>query len=227
MSEDLELFLEPAPGIQCDHPEVLALARKIVSGANNDREAAAKLFTWVRDSVRYSPYVPFDDLNDYLALSTLKRGKGYCVQKSALLCALARAVGIPARLGFADIENHQLPAGLAEVLGSAIMAHHCFVEWFVGGRWLKSTPSFEEPLCAERGWRLVEFDPEEDSLLATTDLANRPHITYVRKLGWRQGVPLDEILEAWQQEYTPERVAAWAASVRQGESWPQAGEKAS
>jgi hypothetical protein len=227
MSEDLEMFLEPAPGIQCDHPEVLALARKIVKGAANDREAAAKLFTWVRDTVRYNPYVPFDDLNDYLALNTLERGKGYCVQKSALLCALARAVGIPARLGFADIENHQLPAGLFEVLGSVIMAHHCFVEWFVNGRWLKSTPSFEEPLCAERGWRLVEFDPEHDSLLATTDLAGKPHITYVEKLGWRQGVPLDEIMEAWKKEYTPQRVAAWAENVRQGRSWRQAGEKAS
>lgn len=224
MSEDLELFLEPAPGIQCDHPEVLALARKIIKGSANDRDAAAKLFTWVRDTVRYNPYVPFDDLNDYLALSTLERGKGYCVQKSALLCALARSVGIPARLGFADIENHQLPANLAQVLGSPIMAHHCFVEWFVGGRWLKSTPSFEEPLCAERGWRLVEFDPEHDSLLATTDMAGKPHITYLRKLGWRQGVPLDEIMEAWQKEYSPERVSAWAKSVRQGTDWQQAGE---
>mgnify|MGYP000395098643 FL=1 len=226
MSENLELFLEPAPGIQCDHPEVLALARKIVKGSANDRQAAAKLFTWVRDTVRYSPYVPFDDLNDYLALSILERGKGYCVQKAALLCALARAVGIPARLGFADIENHQLPAGLFEVLGSALMTHHCFVEWFVGGRWLKSTPSFDEPLCAERSWRLVEFDPEHDSLLATTDLAGRPHITYVRNLGWRREVPLAEILDAWEQEYTAERVAAWARSVRQGAAWDRAGQAA-
>ncbi len=225
MSQDLELFLEPAPGIQCDHPEVLELARKIIKGSANDREAASLLFTWVRDTVRYNPYVPFDELTDYLALSTLERGKGYCVQKSALLCALARAVGIPARLGFADIENHQLPAGLAQVLGSSIMTYHCFVEWFVGGRWLKSTPSFEEALCEERGWRLVEFDPEGDSLLATTDAAGRPHITYVRKLGWRQEVPLDEIMDAWKKEYSPERVAEWAESVRQGQSWREAGEK--
>lgn len=227
MSEKLALFLEPAPGIQCDHPEVLELARKIIKGSANDRQAAARLFTWVRDTVRYSPYVPFDDLNDYLALSTLERGKGYCVQKSALLCALARAAGIPARLGFANIENHQLPAGLAEVLGSSIMTYHCFVEWFVNGRWLKSTPSFEKPLCAQRGWRLVEFDPEHDSLLATTDLAGEPHISYVEKLGWRREVPLEEIMNAWKQVYSAARVAAWAQSVRHGRDWQQAGEEAS
>jgi transglutaminase-like putative cysteine protease len=227
MSEDLELFLEPAPGIQCDHPEVMELARKIVKGSANDGVAASELFSWVRDTVRYSPYVPFDDLNDYLALSTLERGKGYCVQKSALLCALARAVGIPARLGFADIENHQLPDGLSEVLGSSIMTYHCFVEWFVNGRWLKSTPSFEEPLCAQRGWRLVEFDPENDSLLHTTDQAGKTHITYVSNLGWRQGVPLDEIMEGWKREYTPERVAVWADNVRNDKSWRLTGEKSS
>jgi len=224
MSEDLEQFLEPAPGIQCEHPKVLELARGIIKGSANDRQAAAKLFTWVRDTVRYNPYVPFDDLNDYLALSTLERGRGYCVQKSALLCALARAVGIPARLGFADIENHQLPAGMAEVLGSPIMAHHCFVEWFVGGRWLKSTPSFEAPLCTQRGWRLVEFDAEHDSLLATSDLAGRPHISYVRHLGWRREVPLAEILDSWKKEYGPERVHSWALATRQGISWQRAEE---
>ncbi len=227
MSQDLEQFLAPAPGIQCDHPEVLSLARGIVQGAANDLEAAGRLFTWARDTVRYSPYVPFAELEDYLALNTLARGRGYCVQKSALLCALARAVGIPARLGFADIENHQLPAGMAEVLGSPIMAHHCFVEWFLAGRWLKATPSFEAPLCAERGWRLVEFDPQGDALLPSHDLAGRPHITYLRRLGWRQGVPLAEILESWRREYGAGRVAAWQEALASGRAWPTTREEAS
>jgi len=226
MSQDMELFLEPAPGIQCDHPQVRDLARSIVNGAANHREAAARLFPWAREAVRYHPYVPFDSIEDYLALNTLERGRGYCVQKSALLCALARAAGIPARLGFADIENHQLPAGMAEVLGSPVMAHHCFVEWFLGGRWLKATPSFEAPLCAQRSWRLVEFDPQRDSLLPARDLAGRPHITYLRRLGWRQGVPLEEILEAWRAEYGAERVASWARAVRRGTPWRRAGEDA-
>ena len=38
--------------------------------------------------------------------ATLARGYGFCVNKAVLLAALARAVGIPARLGFADVRNH-------------------------------------------------------------------------------------------------------------------------
>lgn len=221
MSQELEEFLAPAPGVQCDHPQVRELARRTARGAANDVEAARRLFLFVRETVRYSPYIPFDRLEDYLALNTLARGKGYCVQKSALLAALARGLGIPARLGFADIRNHQLPEGLSEMLGSDVMVHHCFVEWFLGGRWLKATPSFEEPLCRERGWALVEFHPDADSLLPKTDLAGRPHISYLRYLGWRKGVPLDDIMSAWVKEYGRERVEAWArASDDQREVYP-------
>jgi len=177
--------------------------------------------------VCYSPYAPFDELGDYLALTTLERGKGYCVQKAVVLCTLARAAGIPARLGFADIQNNLVPAGLAEMLGSNTMVHHSFVEWFVGGRWLKSTPTFEKPLCEEHGWRLVEFDPRGDALLPATDLAGRPHITYLRKFGWQLGVPLEDILEAWKKEYGAERVMTWARNVRQTGFWLQAGEETS
>ncbi len=208
--EDLERFLEPAPGIQCDHPRVLELARGVARGAKDQVEAARRLFVLVRDTVRYSPYVPFDRLSDYLALNTLARGKGYCVQKSALLVALARALGLPARLGFADITNHQLPEGLNEMLGSQVMAHHCFVEWYLQDRWVKATPSFEEELCRQRGWELVEFSAEEDGLLPARDLAGRPHISYLRYLGHRRGVPLEEILDSWYAEYGRRRVEAWA-----------------
>ncbi|MBI4798722.1 MAG: transglutaminase domain-containing protein [Desulfarculus sp.] len=86
-SPDLEQFLVPAPGIQCEHPEVFKLARSLARGAKNDVEVARRLFEFARDSVRYSVYVPFWELEHYLALNTLARGKGYCVQKSALLCA--------------------------------------------------------------------------------------------------------------------------------------------
>ena len=212
MSPDRSIFLSPTAGIQCDHPQVRALAASIVVGTDDPQQAAAELFNFVRDEVAYSPYVPFDRLDDYLALATLERGKGFCVQKAALLCALARAADIPCRLGFAHIRNHQLPANLAQVLGTDVMFHHCYVEWELNGRWRKATPSFERALCQERGWRVVEFQPRADCLLPALDLAGRPHISYLDKLGWREGVPLEEILESWRQGYGEERVEEWRRS---------------
>ena len=217
MSEDLEQFLTPAPGIQCEHPEVLGLARGLAKGAKNDVEAARRLFDFVRDSVRYSLNVPFWELEHYLALNTLARGFGFCVQKSALLCALARALGIPARLGFADIQNHQVRGPLAELIPGGVIHYHCFLEWFVGGRWLKATPSFDRRLCQEMGWRLVEFDPRHNALLPATDLEGRPHISYLRQHGWRLGVPLEECMSQWRTNQDGVILEGWKRLVLDAE----------
>lgn len=214
-SEDLELFLEPAPGIQCDHPEILALARSIVKGAKNDVEAARRLFEYVRDTVAYSVWVPVCRLEDYQALNTLARGKGFCVQKSALLCALARAIGIPARLGFADIHNRLVHGRLLQLVPGGVIHHHCFVEWFVGGRWIKSTPSFDRALTEKQGWRLVEFNPAGDALLPADDLAGRPHVSYLAYHGWRLGVPLEEFTQVTIHHHGPAAMTDWDQMHRQ------------
>lgn len=210
-SPDLEQFLTPAPGIQCEHPEVFKLARSLARGARNDVQAAMRLFDYVRDTVRYSVRVPFWELEHYLALNTLARGTGFCVQKSALLCALARSLGIPSRLGFANIQNHQVRGPLAELLPGGIINYHCFLEWFVGGRWLKATPSFDRGLTEELGWRLVEFDGQSEALLPATDLAGQPHITYLHYHGWRLGVPLEEFMRASRETYGQSIVGGWKA----------------
>ncbi len=215
MTTDLKQFLLPAPAIQSDHPQVTALAQDITSGCTGEVEKARALFEYVRDTVRYSVYVPFDRLEDYLALNTLARGRGYCVQKSALLCSLARAVGIPTRLGFADIKNHLLPEHLEEMIPGKILYYHCFVEWLLEGRWVKSTPSFDRKLTEERGWRLVEFDPVHDALLPETDLAGRPHVEYLHYHGWRLGVPLDEFIAVNTQNCGQEAMDAWRELARQ------------
>ena len=209
MSEDLQKFLSPAPGIQCDHPKVRTLAAEVTAGAKNDVQVAGLLFDYVRDTVRYSVHVPFTRLEDYLALNTLERGTGFCAQKAALLCALARCRGIPARLAFADIKSHQLPPRLAEVITDGVIYHHTFTEWRLNGRWLKATPSFDTELTRHEGWRLVEFSPETDALLPATDLAGRPHIEYLRYHGWRAGMPLQEFLKVTAESYNVPDIETW------------------
>lgn len=207
--QDLEQFLVPAPGIQCEHPEVRTLARKIAKGSANETEAAGWLFAFVRDTVRYSVRVNFWELEQYLALNTLARGYGFCVQKSALLTALARSLGIPARLGFADIQNHQLRGPLAEAVPDGIIYHHCFTEWWINRAWRKATPSFDAGLTRELGWRLVEFAPDRDLLLPETDLAGQPHISYLAYHGWRLGVPLEEFLAVVMEKHGREGLEGW------------------
>ena len=208
-SMDNEKYLLPGPAVLSDHPDMIDLAGNIVAGAESDADQAVLLFNLVRDSIRYNPYVPFWDISHYTAPATLKRGKGYCVQKSILLVTLARAAGIPARLGFGDITNHLLPDGLKDYLGSNIMTYHCWAELYMSGRWCKATPSFELPLCEKMGWRLVEFDGRSNALLPETDLAGRKHVSYDRFHFTSETVPLDVIIPAWKGVYGAERVDRW------------------
>ncbi|MCB2188128.1 MAG: transglutaminase-like domain-containing protein [Deltaproteobacteria bacterium] len=210
MTEELREFLEPAPGIESRHPAVMDLAARVTRGATDPWERAGALFEYTRDTVRYNLYQPFWRLEDYLATTVLERGKGYCAHKSCLLTALARAAGIPARLGFADLVNHLLPPAVQQFCYDGLIYRHCFVEWRLDGRWWKATPSFDARLTAEQGWRLVEFRPQWDLLLPATDQAGRPHIEYVRQHGWRTGFPLKEVLAAWDRDYG----SGWALQYR-------------
>lgn len=209
MNDDLSHYLDPAPAIDCDRREMFDLARSIARGSKNDVQAGVRLFEYVRDTIRYNPYVPFWRLEFYTAQATLDRGKGFCVQKAALLVSLARAIGIPARLGFGDIRNHLLPQSLADYLGSDIMTFHSWAELFLAGKWVKATPPFDSDLCRENGWRVVEFDGRTDAMLPATDLAGRPHISYLKVHFSSPGVPLEDILAAWAKVYGPDRLVRW------------------
>ena len=213
MGQDLAEYLNPDSGSKEGDREVAELAREVAGTASTRAQAAVRLFEFVRDSIAYSPYVPFWDLDHYRPVEVLRRGSGYCVQKSALLCALARAVNIPARLSFADVENHLVGEKLFNYLGTNLMTFHCMAELCLAGRWLKATPSFERPLCRARGWRLTEFDGVHDALLPARDLSGRPHITYLRYHFTSAQVPLKELLAAWNKVYGRERVERWRAEL--------------
>ena len=91
--------------VDSDHPSVVAFARKHARG-NTDRERAVALHDAVRDGFRYDPYQVDLSTGGMRASSVIERGIGWCVPKAALLAAACRAVGIPARLGYADVRNH-------------------------------------------------------------------------------------------------------------------------
>lgn len=215
---ELEDYLAPAPGVSCEEPELFDLARSIVRGSKNDIEAAVKLFYWVRDRIRYSAYVPFWDLRHYHASTVIGRGCGYCVQKSALLAALCRSLGFPTRLTFVDIENNLLGSNLADYLETKIMTFHCYAEIFLGGKWVKATPTFERELCESLGWKVVEFNGRDNAMLPAEALDGRPHIRYLRTHFTSAGIPLDRILESWVAFYGEQRMADWRGNLEK--NWP-------
>jgi transglutaminase-like putative cysteine protease len=208
-------FLQATAAIDCDHPQIQDLAYKTTDGAHDVREKARQLFLCARDTITYNPYSPFFLMEHYKASTTLRRGRGYCVQKAVFLTALARAAEIPARLVFADIRNYLTPKRLADIMGTTLFTFHGYVEWVLEDQWVRVTPSFEKELCREQGYPLVEFNGQEDAIFPSHDAEGRQFIAYVRHHGTFSDVPLDLILPAWEQAYGKERVEAWKRSFRE------------
>ncbi|MDY6852236.1 MAG: transglutaminase-like domain-containing protein [Thermodesulfobacteriota bacterium] len=203
-------YSEPGKITISDDPEVAARAESITRGMTSDAERARALFYWVRDMITYNPYSPFSLPEDYRPLTIMKRGAGYCVQKSTLLAAMVRSQGIPARLVFADIINHRLSDKLREQMGSNIFSYHGYVEMFINGGWISAAPIFEKVLCDKLDIFPVEFDGHSNALLHRLDKQGRVNIEYIKYHGVYDDIPLDEIMKAWEKVYCMEKLEAMA-----------------
>lgn len=202
--------LAPGTYVDSDHPDVVAFARKVceAAGAHDDRSRAVALFRAVRDGIRYDPYSVSADPAWYRAGNIVHLPAAYCIPKATLLTAAARAVGIPARLGFADVRNHLQSAKLLEAMGTDVFAWHGYSELWLGRRWVKVSSAFNIELCERFGTRVLDFDGEHDALLHPYDEAGNRHMEYVRQRGTYDDVPLEEILATFVDIYTPDIVTA-------------------
>ncbi len=199
---DLAPYLRPSPCVESDAPAVRAFADRVTAGAVDPRAGAIRLFYAVRDEIRYDPYGVILTEDFLRASSVLARGAGFCVAKAVVLAAGARAVGIPARLGFADVRNHLTTERLRAQMGTDVFAFHGFTELHLDGRWIKATPTFNRSLCDRFGVKPLEFDGETDSLLHPFDTAGQRHMEYIRDRGTHVDVPFAE-MQAVFAEYYP------------------------
>ena len=67
-----------------------------------------------------------------------------------LLAVCCRAVGIGARLGFADVCNHLSTARMREFMGTDVFYYHGYAQLRVDGRWLNATPAFNIELSHDQ-----------------------------------------------------------------------------
>jgi transglutaminase-like putative cysteine protease len=172
----------------------------------------------VRDEIRYDPYGVVLSEEFLRATTVLARGAGFCVAKAVVLAAGARAVGIPARLGYADVRNHLTTERLRAQMGTDVFAFHGFTELHLGGRWVKATPTFNRSLCDRFGVKALEFDGANDSLLHPFDAAGQRHMEYIRDRGTHADVPLDEMRAAFAEHYAGMAMGRTADGDFEGEA---------
>jgi len=198
--DDMKKYLKCTEIIDCDTKSIKEKAAALTRGLKTDREKAIALFYFVRDTIKYNPYDSADRYEYSIASATLKRGYGLCFQKAAVLVAMCRAVGIPARFGFADIRNHLLSARFLDMMcGSNILVYHGFAELYIDGKWVIATPAYDLGLCQENGFIPAEFDGEHDAKLNACNIEGKPHVEYIKYHGSYDDLPWEEIYNAGAQ----------------------------
>ena len=148
-------YLEPEEMVESDDPEIVAKARELTAGARDAWDAATRLSRFVADEIAY-------EIPGGSAKHTLETRKGECGAHSALLVALCRAVGIPARIVSGAVYNP---------LHNGSFGQHAWVELFMGKDrgWFPVDPTMHEvDYCDAGHLRLGEranFNPIEMEVL--------------------------------------------------------------
>lgn len=114
-------YLGAEPFIESDDPALTALAGQLKT--DSPVKTAQAIYDWVKSEVRYAGYIA----DDRGALRAYKERRGDCTEYAYLVCALARANGIPARAvgGYVVRQNTILQAE----------AYHNWAELYIDNKW--------------------------------------------------------------------------------------------
>lgn len=180
---------------------VRAFVADAIGDAVDETERVRRLFAAVRDRVRYDPYSLTVRAEDYRASVIAVAGGAYCVPKALLFVACCRAIGVPARIGFADVRNHLQSERLLALMGTDLFRYHGYAAIHRDGRWVKASPAFNRELCARFGVPPLDFDGETDALMHPYTSDGRRHMEYVADHGTRPDLPLEEMLAVFRETY--------------------------
>ncbi|HYE87079.1 MAG TPA: transglutaminase-like domain-containing protein [Vicinamibacterales bacterium] len=130
--DDLDRYLRPEPFVESDSPEIRAAAEKMVAGVSGVRARAERLTREVNQLLEKRPTVSLPS-----ALEVLRTRVGDCNEHTVLLVALARSIGIPARIN----------VGVVYVRGA--FYYHAWPEVYLDegsgrGLWLPVDPTFDQ-----------------------------------------------------------------------------------
>lgn len=196
-----EEYLQPGSFIDSDAAAVVDFAHDGIGGLRDETERVIALYQKVRDSIDYDPYIDYANPAFYRASSVLELGRGYCVSKAAVLAAAVRAIGTPARVGYASVRNHLTSPRLYEKLQTDIYRWHSYTDVFLDGRWVKATPVFNVQLCRKLGIEPLEFDGRSDSLFQEYDPIGRRYMEYLDHHGTFADVPFETIVNDFRIHY--------------------------
>lgn len=203
IQEDLKQYLEPTEFLDFDKKIVKKVALEVTKGLKTDKEKIIALFYWVRDQIKYNAFSYFPKVKANLkASTTIRRMYGFCMSKAVTLAALARAVGIPARIHMVDIINHKVSKRIVDIMGTTVFHCHGYSEIYLDDNWLKLTPVFDHETSLKGGFiPELEFYGENDALFEKYDKDGKPFVEYIADWGIYSDVPIEKIDEIFRKNY--------------------------
>jgi len=94
-------------------------------------------------------------------------------------------------------------------LGSDLFVWHGFTEFYLEGKWVRSTPAFNIELCKKHKVIPLEFNGREDSIFHPYNLEKKQFMEYVEYLDTYADIPVDTIVAGWEEAYGKDRVRGW------------------
>lgn len=173
------IFLKPTKMVQSDSPEIVSLAKRLVTGANTQYQAVTSIMNFIADNIKYSYNPP-----QYDAIHTLNVKSGNCQNLAHLSMALLRASGIPARIvgGITLKDQWKVPLGGGNysVQGMGQGGHVWIEIYFPDLGWLSYDPQQSKQFTSTRhikqthgldskdvndSWRASPYVPEYSELI--------------------------------------------------------------
>lgn len=201
--------LAPTRFLDSDHPDIVAFAERH-AGTGDLKSKAVALALAAREAVPYDLYAFRLDPELLVASQVLRQPTAFCVPKAVLLAAVARAAGIPSRIGFADVRNHLTSPRFTAMMDTPDFRWHAYAALLIEGRWLKATPAFDAALCRRGGVEPLTFDGEADSIFQPFDAKGRRSMEYIAFHGEFDDMPY-ELFAAEMGRIYPRLLASLAA----------------
>ena len=179
----------------------MSYVEDVVAGVEEDSKRAVAVYYAIRDGILYDPYSADISVAGLKATTVLEEKRGWCVSKAILLAACCRALGIPARLGYADVLNHLSTEKLRQRMKTNVFYWHGYTALYLDDRWVKATPAFNIELCEKFGLKPLEFNGRDDSIYHAFDQAGNRHMEYLHDRGQFLAPPIEAMRRTFDEYY--------------------------
>lgn len=179
----------------------MSYVEDVVAGVEEDTQRAVAVYYAIRDGILYDPYSADISVAGLKATTVLEEKRGWCVSKAILLAACCRALGIPARLGYADVLNHLSTEKLRQRMKTNVFYWHGYTALYLDDRWVKATPAFNIELCEKFGLKPLEFNGRDDSIYHAFDQAGNRHMEYLHDRGQFLEPPIEAMRRTFDEYY--------------------------